>query len=67
MALTPDQAAAQEYAAWLKAYPDRWAGVRSTINVEAVAAEQKRLGRDLTYAERRQLSERVKKEQFLKR
>jgi len=42
-------------------YPDGWQGVRSTINVEAVRAEEKRLGRDLTYAERVQLTERLRK------
>jgi len=39
---------------------ERWHGVKSTINVEAVAAEEKRLGRSLTYTERRQLSERLR-------
>lgn len=60
-------AAAKEHDAWEKTNPGRWAGVRSAIDTDAVAAEVKRLGRDLTYAEKRQLTERIKKEQFLKR
>lgn len=48
-------------AAWNRAHPDGWAGTKSNINIEAVAAEERKLGRDLTYAEKRQLMDRLSK------
>src|ERR1700733_15659577 len=41
-----------ENAAWHRRNPTRWAGTRSSINIERVQAEEKKLGRHLTYAEK---------------
>ena len=47
-----------ENAEWHRQNPTRWAGTRSSINIDAVKAEEKKLGRDLTYAEKIALSKR---------